>query len=398
MSSNAYADALGREPEQVAQPTTAEEVAEVVRWAGAAGKAVIPWGGGTGQAYGHIPRRGDVLLDLSRLNRIVAHEPGDMTVTVEAGANLAQVQKALGKHNQCLPLDPPQAEAATLGGILATNAFGPSCLGHGTIRDWLIGIRVVDAQGRSVKGGGKVVKNVTGYDLPKMHVGALGTLGVIVEATFTVAPKPEAVRTVVVRRGGGAGDVAAFIEAVRQATDPVRLFLHDDATGAYAILGFEGMGEVVEDAVSRVRAAAGEADLTSVSVFDGEIGAEDPPAALSLRVGLHPAGPAAQHEAAVALVRPSEGNSQVRTLAGADVTDVHWKTDDAAGRAVLAQVLTAAHALGCKTQLLHGPVDLRTAESIVGHPLPSSLPQMRRLKESLDPGAVLNPGRFVGGL
>jgi glycolate oxidase FAD binding subunit len=398
MPSQAYADALGAEPEQIAQPTTAEEVAEVVRWAGAVGKAVIPGGGGTGQAYGHVPRRADILLDLSRLNRILAHEPGDLTVTVEAGVTLAQVQKTLAKHNQFLPLDPPHAETATIGGTLATNAFGPSCLGHGTIRDWLIGIRVVDAQGRFIKGGGKVVKNVTGYDLPKIHVGALGTLGVVVEATFKVAPKPEAVRTIVIRLGGEPEGVAGFIEAVRQATDPVRLFLHTDATGNYVILGYEGMREVVEDAVSRVRAAAGEAGLPPVSAFDGEMGAEDPPAALSLRVALPPDGPAAQHVAAAALVRPAEGNAHVRTLVGADVTDVHWERDDAASRAVLAQVRAAAHALGSATTLLHAPADLRAAESVVWYPLPSSLPLMRRMKESLDPGAVLNPGRFVGGL
>jgi FAD/FMN-containing dehydrogenase len=192
--------------------------------------------------------------------------------------------------------------------------------------------------------------------------------------------------------------VAGFIEAVRQVTDPMRLFLHTDATGGYVILGYEGMGEVVEDAVSRVRVAAGEASLPSVSVFDGDMGAEDPLAALSLRVALHPDGPTAQHEAATALVRPAEGNAQVRTLVGADVTEIHWRSADAASRAVLEQVRSAAHALGCATTVLHAPTDLRTPESVVWYPLPPSLPLMRRLKESLDPSGVLNPGRFVGGL
>jgi len=393
-----YADVLGAEPEQVAEPASAEEVAEAVRWAGAAGKSAIPWGGGTGQAYGHVPRRADVLLDLSHLNRVLAHEPGDLTVTVEGGVTLARLQKTLATHNQFLPLDPPHAETATIGGILATNAFGPSCLGHGTARDWLIGICVVDAQGRFVKGGGKVVKNVTGYDLPKMHVGALGTLGVIVEATFKVAPRPEAVRTVVLRRGSEPGDFADFIATVRQVTDPIRLFLHTDATGSYLILGYEGMQEVVEDAVARVRDAAVQANLPSFSVFDGEMGAEDPPVALSLRVARHPDGPSIQHDLVVSLVRPAEGSAQVRTLVGADVTDVYWSGDDAASRTVLEQVRAAAHALGGATALLHAPKDLRASESVVWHPLPPVLPLMRRLKESLDPTGVLNPGRFVGGL
>jgi glycolate oxidase FAD binding subunit len=115
-------------------------------------------------------------------------------------------------------------------------------------------------------------------------------------------------------------------------------------------------------------------------------------------VTLHPDGPAAQHDLAVSLVRPVEGDAQVRTLAGADATDIFWTGADAARRAVLEQVRAAAHALGCATVLLHAPTDLRTADSPVWHPLPSSLPLMRRLKESIDPNNVLNPGRFVGGL
>lgn len=182
-----YAAVLGLEPSRIERPSTIQEAADVIREA----TSIIPWGGGTGQDYGAPPRKVGTVLDLSGLDRVVAHEYADMTITVEAGITLAALQAQLAKHNQFLPLDPPDAETATVGGILATNAFGPLRLGYGTARDWLIGLKVIDAQGRLIKGGGKVVKNVTGYDLPKLHIGALGTLGVIVEATFKVSPKPD---------------------------------------------------------------------------------------------------------------------------------------------------------------------------------------------------------------
>ncbi len=180
----------GHTPQAVAQPATRQEVAQVMQWASAQGLAVCPWGGGTQMALGNPPRRGDLALDLTRLDRLLDFQPADLTVTVEAGMTLAALQAALAQGGKFLPVESPLADRATIGGILATGATGPLRFACGLPRDWLIGIGVVSAQGVFSKAGGKVVKNVTGYDLDKLYTGSLGTLGVIVEATFKLSPRP----------------------------------------------------------------------------------------------------------------------------------------------------------------------------------------------------------------
>src|SRR5262245_41401242 len=157
----------GRTPCGVVFPGSADEVARVVRTAAGAGVAVIPWGGGTQISRGAPPRDGALIVGLRRLGRVLEHEPADLTATVEAGITLRALQAALGARGQWLPLDPPALGEATLGGILAANSAGPRRHGYGTARDLVIGIRVVAADGQFVRAGGKVVKNVAGYDLVK---------------------------------------------------------------------------------------------------------------------------------------------------------------------------------------------------------------------------------------
>ena len=182
----------GLTPGAVVLPSSRESIAQVIRWASEEGLSVVPRGGGTQLALGNVPRRVDLVLDLSRYHRVLDYQPADLTATVEAGISLAALQRELAPGGKFLPLEAPLAERATLGGILAANASGPLRYGYGLPRDWLIGISVVTADGVEAKAGGKVVKNVTGYDLNKLYIGSLGTLGVIVEATFKLAPRPAA--------------------------------------------------------------------------------------------------------------------------------------------------------------------------------------------------------------
>jgi glycolate oxidase FAD binding subunit len=152
--------------------------------------ALVPWGGGTMMRLGHPPERLDLVLSLARLNRVLAHEPADLTATVQAGITIAGLQARLGSHRQWWPLDPPLPAMATVGGVLASNASGPKRLLYGTARDLLTGIVVVHADGTISKAGGKVSKNVTGYDMMKLYIGSLGTLAVIAEATLKLRPSP----------------------------------------------------------------------------------------------------------------------------------------------------------------------------------------------------------------
>src|SRR5688500_7991157 len=187
----------GQVPALRCEPTSADELAAVVRLANEQKAGVLPRGGGTRMHLGYPPRSADLLLSTRGLNRIVEYEPADLTVTVEAGIGLAELQSRLGQHGQLLALDPPSAANATIGGIVASNASGPLRLRYGSARDLVIGTRVANADGTLTKAGGRVVKNVAGYDLNKLYTGSLGTVGVIVELSFKLHPLPQQEATVV---------------------------------------------------------------------------------------------------------------------------------------------------------------------------------------------------------
>ena len=179
----------GQAPDAVVRPQDRQQVAEVVRWARQGNVALFPRGGGVHVPLGNPPGKRGVVLDLSRCNRILDFQPSDLTATVEAGVTLDALQQHVAGGGKFLPLESPLVRhAATIGGILAANATGPLRSSVGLPREWLIGIGVVNAQGLETKAGGKVVKNVTGYDLDKLYTGSLGTLGIIIEATFKLAP------------------------------------------------------------------------------------------------------------------------------------------------------------------------------------------------------------------
>jgi glycolate oxidase FAD binding subunit len=177
-------------PSAVVRPGSADEVSRVLALATAEKLGVIPRGAGTGQGLGNPPRRLDVVLELGRLTAVRDYVPEDMVATVEAGLTLGALAAQLASHRQMLALDPPGGEPRTIGGVLATHASGPRRFRYGTGRDLLLGARFVQADGTITWGGAKVVKSVTGYDVPKLLVGSLGTLGVLVEATLRLHPMP----------------------------------------------------------------------------------------------------------------------------------------------------------------------------------------------------------------
>ncbi|HLS90081.1 MAG TPA: FAD-binding oxidoreductase [Limnochordia bacterium] len=208
----------GRLPRAVVFPKDPEEIGAILRYANEKRLAVIPVGGGTQLGLGHPPERVDIALSLSRLDQIVAHEPADMTVTVQAGISIAALQAHLARHGQCLPYDPPLPGRATIGGIIATREAGPLRQAFRGVADRLLGVQVVTASGKIAKAGGRVVKNVSGYEMGRLYTGSLGTLAVIVEATFKVQPSfPEA------------GMIAVSLASVEAAHPVIRALLDSDA-------------------------------------------------------------------------------------------------------------------------------------------------------------------------
>lgn len=172
-------------------------MADVVSQSHLSGTPVYPIGGGTSLDYGLRPTKEGVGLAIGSLNRIVDYPSRDMTITAEAGMTMANLAAALASENQWLPCEVPQPDTATIGGVVATNSFGPRCYGYGTIRDYVIGIRAIDGRGMPFSGGGRVVKNVAGFDFCKLLTGSLGTLGVITEITLKLKPRPQESRLVI---------------------------------------------------------------------------------------------------------------------------------------------------------------------------------------------------------
>ena len=196
---------------EIIEPSSAAEVAAALRRASDARQSIVIRGAGTKSGWGRPAARIDAVLDMRRLNRILAHEHGDLTATIEAGAPLREVNRALAVHGQTLPLDPPFADRATIGGLLATNDSGPLRHRYGTPRDLVIGIQLATTDGVLAKAGGQVVKNVAGYDLGKLVTGSFGSLAAIVSATFKLSPLPAASKTMKV----AVADAAAAAALVR---------------------------------------------------------------------------------------------------------------------------------------------------------------------------------------
>src|SRR5246127_1136056 len=190
---------MGVQPQFVVEPASEQELAAVLSCANGAEIAVIPRGGGTKLDWGNAPKRAELILSTARLNRILEHAGADLTVTVEAGCTLQALQEKLAKHGQRLALDGLWPEHATIGGALSTNDSGALRLRFGPLRDLIIGVTIALPDGTLASSGGKVVKNVAGYDLPKLVTGAFGTLGVITRAVFRLHPLPHHTRTLTVR-------------------------------------------------------------------------------------------------------------------------------------------------------------------------------------------------------
>lgn len=183
----------GLKPSKVVRPESIEELSQLVRTESG---AVVPFGAGTQLSFGNPLRRADCAIDLTGLSRITEYVPADLTVHVQSGVTLERLQQTLLANNQFLPLDPWNGPQATIGGIAAANAQGPF-RAAGTIRDWVIGMTVVEADGRISKAGGRVVKNVTGYDLQKLYTGSLGTLAIIAEVSLKLRAKFERTATAI---------------------------------------------------------------------------------------------------------------------------------------------------------------------------------------------------------
>ena len=350
----------------VEKPRTAEELAATLRDAAAADKAITPVGGGMASGIGGVLERCDIELHTGRLDRVLEYTPADMVVSVEAGITLDEVADALKRNQQFLPIEPVPAEGHTIGGLLATGLTGPLRLRYGSPRDFLIGIRVALPDGRLASAGGRVVKNVSGFDMMKLHYGAMGTLGVIVAASFKVFPSP--LRQVMVGSRGSWDDAT---RALALPLPPVSLELFSDGR---VHARFFGSPDAVE-------AMARELGWRSIS------------AAEAIEHRMH---------APARWARITVPRSRLRDVLDGLPEQTSWWASPGVGIAdwsfgdpdEVVGVRKMAEAAGGSLVLMAAPDDVKRRVGAWGTP-PPTLDVMRRLKDAFDPNHVLNPGRFV---
>jgi len=444
----------GQEPAAVVYPQTHEQVAAVLRWAQGEKLGVLPRGSGTQISLGNPPRRADVILSTSRLNRIHEYDAANFTVTGEAGVTVSQATSLSAASQQTLPLRFP-GSAATLGGLIATNADTPKRLRYGGVRDLLLGIRVALPGGEIVHFGGKVVKNVAGYDMGKLFLGSLGIFGVVLEATFKLYALPEREETLLAAFPTLPQAATAAAHLLGTALLPSQILLLN-ATAAHAVatpplagvppdgtvllVGFEGLDEAVERQLVEMSQAAREHGAAMVQIVSGDPqlrlqegldalshavtteGRSSPPAgfalaeepadepaptqesALILRLGtLSSRVPAVMDAVAQrlaplgpqALILGDYGIGLVRVCVGGPALA------QGMGQGRFTEVIGEMSRLVTETggYLLveAAPVDLKGTLDVWGPP-PVAFGLLKALKARFDPKGILNPGRFVGGL
>jgi glycolate oxidase FAD binding subunit len=427
-------------PSAALRPESTTQVAEIIKFAAAEKLGVIATGGRTKLSIGLPPKRYDLALDMSGLNKIIAYDPGDLTLSVEAGLRLAVLGDALAKHRQFLPLAVPYHRETTMGGIVASGVDGPLRQFYGTARDFLLGIEFVTGKGVTAKSGGRVVKNVTGYDIHKLMIGALGTLGVITRLNFKTFPVPIASR----------GFVALFPTA-QQACEMRNRIARSHLTPLTLDILSPGMTELFESetasrfesepmpsnvlsrsewAVSvgfagneRVRERY-QTELQRIAEEDGGIGVVLPqkslPAAFARKREFVPIALASSPATTIVKmsVLPSKLNDAlVSAQKAAEANSLQWAAlarglgiiyfallpatlDDQTRQYVeraTDSIYGACTKLGGQSTIPWCPTAWKKNLKIWG-PENSSLSQMQKIKIVFDPQGVLSPGRFVGGL
>jgi glycolate oxidase FAD binding subunit len=381
------------------RPADAAACARAVAESAAASRSLRVRGAGTKDYLGEVLPT-DAVLDTTALAGIVAHVPADLTVTVAAGTRFADVRAALARAGQFLPLDPPHADAATVGGIVAANSTGFWRSRYGGVRDLLIGTSAVLGDGTIARSGGRVVKNVAGYDLNKLFVGSLGTLGVLLECTFKVLPRPPSSAGAHAQFARVADAFAAADAIVRTSARPAALAISGGPGGAWELL-LQADGDTAPVArtleiLSHVTRAHG----ASSSRHEGV------PAVLATLNEVSGRGESTVVRAALPLAAQSafattaarlEGFAQLVADAASGIVRVVLRGDDDVVLDGADALLVAARVCGGSARIERRPESLRTRLRAWGDTEPEGRFLMRRLKEAFDPRGILEPGRSAAG-
>ena len=401
------------------QPTSVSELTQRVRDAAGNGQAVYPLGGQTALGLGRTPTKAGLAVDIRNLNQVIDYPARDMTITVQAGITMARLQILLAPENQRLPIDVPCADRATLGGIIATNSSGPRRFGHGTLRDYVLGISAVNDQGQEIKAGGRVVKNVAGYDLCKLFIGSLGTLGVITQVTLKL--KPLADEHALVALTCASENVEPLLDLLSQTrTRPVCLELLNGPAASkifpdagmpvpdapwIVVVGFESNVQALEWQMQQlVREVRGRCKL------DARLGRTATPlwqaladfpclgcasrTLVTFKANMLSSGTASFCRQTVELAP----QAMLQAHAGNGIVLGHFVdlTEQRAAEVLQTLRVLAKHHHGTVIILDCPPAWKRTLD-VWGPPRPD-VALMREVKNKLDPRNLFNPGRFLDGI
>jgi glycolate oxidase FAD binding subunit len=360
----------GLMPRAAVAPPTPEAAAEVIRYANSHQVAIIPQGGRGHIALGNIPASYDIALSMTGLNTIVDYEPEDLTITCQAGITLGALRKATAASGQMVPFDPEIPDSATVGGVLAADVWGPARMSLGAPRDFTIGLRVITGDGLITRAGGRVVKNVAGYDLCKLYIGSLGTLAVITEATFKTLPLPKSTDRL----------TFSFVSAEAACWIPNEGVMRG-LTLRSAVVSRED-GRWLLDLQLTGSPAAVKRSMDELRTLAAEAGGKEAPR------------PGKQQPAAVTALVPSLP-SRLRALLESLPDEV----------SIAAYPTLGVVRIGSEDiPDLDAPFIIEScgpeqkADRDVFGAAPVSLPLMQAMKARLDPDNILSPGRFSGGL
>ncbi len=387
MESSITIDSFG--PLTVERPVTVSALRDLVSRTRTAKHAIYPIGGRTTLDYGLPPSKPGVACDTTAIATVIDYPARDMTITVQAGITLAALQAELAKEGQWLPIDVTCSDRATLGGAVATNASGPHRYGYGTLRDYIIGISFVTDDATEVKAGGRVVKNVAGYDLMKLQIGALGTLGIVTQLTLKVKPKPEA--SAVVAFGCDTSALVGVLDTLAATrTRPVAVeLLNRNAWHAACgnspvieaewaiVVAFEEKAAAVRWQVETLRV-----ELKNTGIRDVT---EQPDAAILDSFVALPKRPESRRIGRLS-VQPSQvaetvASQKAHLVHAHALNGIIWLHDD--------------ETLPDTATIVRGPVDWKRKRGVWGT-APAAWELMRHVKQTLDPDGMFNPGRLFG--